>query len=343
MSMSEAAGTLARVIAVRSPARGVVLIVAASGFFAVNGSVAKLVIQAGIGPAHLTTLRASGAFLALLGGVLVHDARRLAVRRQELATLVVFGLTGLFLVPMLYFVAISRLPVGIGLLFEYTAPLLVALWARFGQRRPVRTRLWGGLVLSLAGLACVAEVWGQVRLDRVGIRPNASTRASWPQSSTSSTPPSPISWWTCRGTPSSSSSQPGWRTPVRARGNPRPPPTPRRVRGGHRRRPRALRPLARPGRHAGAEPAPAARDGPAHPDRLGVRPRRSRRTGELVAGCAPARPRHRHATHGQLAARRRQGPPTSADTAARHGRPATWPHRPRPAGGARLPRPAPAD
>src|SRR6266545_956717 len=169
MSMSEAAGTLARVIAVRSPARGVVLIVAASGFFAVNGSVAKLVIQAGIGPAHLTTLRASGAFLALLGGVLVHDARRLAVRRQELATLVVFGLTGLFLVPMLYFVAISRLPVGIGLLFEYTAPLLVALWARFGQRRPVRTRLWGGLVLSLAGLACVAEVWGQVRLDRVGI------------------------------------------------------------------------------------------------------------------------------------------------------------------------------
>src|SRR6266545_4987620 len=79
MSMSEAAGTLARVIAVRSPARGVVLIVAASGFFAVNGSVAKLVIQAGIGPAHLTTLRASGAFLALLGGVLVHDARRLAV------------------------------------------------------------------------------------------------------------------------------------------------------------------------------------------------------------------------------------------------------------------------
>src|SRR6266545_5417424 len=124
MSMSEAAGTLARVIAVRSPARGVVLI---------------------------------------------DDARRLAVRRQELATLVVFGLTGLFLVPMLYFVAISRLPVGIGLLFEYTAPLLVALWARFGQRRPVRTRLWGGLVLSLAGLACVAEVWGQVRLDRVGI------------------------------------------------------------------------------------------------------------------------------------------------------------------------------
>lgn len=39
---------------------------------------------------------------------------------------------------MLYFVAISRLPVGLGLLFEYSAPLLVALWARFGQRHRVR-------------------------------------------------------------------------------------------------------------------------------------------------------------------------------------------------------------
>jgi drug/metabolite transporter (DMT)-like permease len=145
------------------------MIVVASALFAVNGSVAKKVIQAGIDPAHLTTLRATGALLALLGIVLVHDARRLAVRREELATLSIVGLTGLFLVPMLYFVAISRLPVGIGLLFEYTAPLLVALWARFGQRRPVRPRLWAGLVLSLAGLACVAEVWGDVRLDRIGI------------------------------------------------------------------------------------------------------------------------------------------------------------------------------
>jgi drug/metabolite transporter (DMT)-like permease len=145
------------------------MIVAASAFFAVNGSIAKRVIRAGIDPAHLTTLRATGAFLALLSIVLIRDARRLALRRHEFATLAVFGLTGLFLVPVLYFVAISRLPVGIGLLFEYTAPLLVALWARFGQRQPVRPRLWAGLVLSLAGLACVAEVWGKVTLDRIGI------------------------------------------------------------------------------------------------------------------------------------------------------------------------------
>ena len=87
----------------------------------------------------------------------------------QLPLLIGYGLAGFFLVPMLYFVAISRLPVGIGLLFEYTAPLLVALWARFGQRQRVRPRLWVGLALSLVGLGCVAEVWGELRLDGLGV------------------------------------------------------------------------------------------------------------------------------------------------------------------------------
>ena len=84
--------------------------------------------------------------------------------------LIVFGLSGFFLVPMLYFVAISRLPVGIGLLFEYMAPLFVALWVRFGERQPVKPRLWVGLGLCLGGLACVAEIWsGSLTLDVIGV------------------------------------------------------------------------------------------------------------------------------------------------------------------------------
>jgi drug/metabolite transporter (DMT)-like permease len=83
--------------------------------------------------------------------------------------LVVYGLAGFFGVPTLYFVAISRLPVGVGLLFEYTAPVLVALWARLVQGHAVRPRLWLGLAASLIGLACVAEVWGRLRLDALGV------------------------------------------------------------------------------------------------------------------------------------------------------------------------------
>lgn len=153
------------------PTRGVVLTVAGSLLFAVNGTVSKLVLRAGLEPGQLTTLRATGAFAGLLVLCVAvrPGVRRLAVTRRELPLIAGYGAIGFFLVPLVYFVAISRLPVGIALLFEYTAPLLVALWARFGQRRRVRPRLWVGLVLSLTGLACVAEIWGDLRLDTVGV------------------------------------------------------------------------------------------------------------------------------------------------------------------------------
>jgi drug/metabolite transporter (DMT)-like permease len=43
------------------------------------------------------------------------------------------------------------------------------LWARFVQGQRVRARLWAGLALSLAGLGCVAEVWGDPRLSGPGV------------------------------------------------------------------------------------------------------------------------------------------------------------------------------
>jgi drug/metabolite transporter (DMT)-like permease len=122
--------------------------------FAVNGTVSKLILQAGLDAPRLTALRAAGAFLGLLGlsalaprgrtggSRWVPGLRRLAATRRELPLLIGYGLAGFFLVPMLYFVAIGRLPVGVALLFEYTAPLLVTLWARFGQGQPSCTRRW---------------------------------------------------------------------------------------------------------------------------------------------------------------------------------------------------------
>jgi drug/metabolite transporter (DMT)-like permease len=154
------------------PAYGVALVLLSGVLFAVNGTVSKLILTAGLDPMRLTLLRACGAFLGLLvlAAALKPGIGRVKVTRGELPLLVTYGLTGFFLVPALYFVAISHLPVGIALLFEYTAPLLVALWARFGQHQKVKSRLWYGLAASLAGLACVAEVWqGGTKLDGIGV------------------------------------------------------------------------------------------------------------------------------------------------------------------------------
>lgn len=151
------------------PAAGVAMVLAGSTLFAVNGTVSKLASSTGIDAPQLTTLRATGAAIGLFALAAAVRPSRLRVTRREVPMLIGYGLAGFFAVPMLYFVAINRMPVGIGLLFEYTAPVLVALWARFVQGHAVRPRLWLGLAACVAGLACVAEVWGRLRLDALGV------------------------------------------------------------------------------------------------------------------------------------------------------------------------------
>ena len=59
-----------------------------------------------------------------------------------------------------YFLAIHRLAIGVALLIQYLAPLLVALWARFAVGEAVRRRVWLALGLALAGLALLVQVVG---------------------------------------------------------------------------------------------------------------------------------------------------------------------------------------
>mgnify|MGYP001188783595 CR=1 FL=1 len=148
---------------------GALLIIGSAVLFGINGTVSKLALRTGLEATQLTQLRATGAFLGLLLMCLIIAPSQLTIRLRELPLLITYGLAGSFLTPLLYFVAIGRLPVGIALLFEYTAPVMVALWARFGQRQPVLPRLWGGLALCLCGLSFVAEAWGDARLDSLGV------------------------------------------------------------------------------------------------------------------------------------------------------------------------------
>jgi drug/metabolite transporter (DMT)-like permease len=68
-----------------------------------------------------------------------------------------------------YFVAIDRLPVGMALLLEYQAPVLVALWAWLVQGERVRRRLWLGLALAMTGLAAATGIWKGAEFDPIGI------------------------------------------------------------------------------------------------------------------------------------------------------------------------------
>ena len=133
--------------------------VAAAGFFAVNGTVSALALQADLPPARLTALRCVGAAISLLAVLLVVSPGRLRVSARELPFLAVFGVVGVALTQWLYYVAIGRMPVGIALVFEMTAPVLIALYVWLVRQEAVRHRLWAALGLSLSGLVLVAEIW----------------------------------------------------------------------------------------------------------------------------------------------------------------------------------------
>ena len=153
----------------RRPAVGYAMVVAAALLFALNGTVSKVVLQSGISSLELTQVRATGAFVGF--ALLLAATRResLRLRRRELPYLVVFGIAGVALVQWLYFVSIDRLPIGIALLIEYIAPILIALWAWAVFKEQIRRRLWLALVLAVVGLAVVVEIWSGIALDGLGV------------------------------------------------------------------------------------------------------------------------------------------------------------------------------
>ena len=148
---------------------GILLAIGAAVLFAVNGNVSKVALLNGISSLQLVSVRSAGTALILLGITALRNPAALRVGRRELAFLALYGVTGIAMVQWLYFVALQRLPVGIALLFEYTAPLMVALWVRFVQKQPVKSRLWLGLAFALTGLALVAQFWKGMTLDPVGL------------------------------------------------------------------------------------------------------------------------------------------------------------------------------
>jgi drug/metabolite transporter (DMT)-like permease len=149
---------------------GYALVLSGAALFVINAGVSRVIQAAGVDSMTLTTTRCTGTAIALVAVLLARGERlRLPRSLPEVARVIGFGISGVALVQYFYFVAIDRLPVGIALLLEFTAPVLVALFARFVYRERVRHRMWLGLGCALGGLALVAEVWQGMRLDALGV------------------------------------------------------------------------------------------------------------------------------------------------------------------------------
>lgn len=146
-----------------------IYLVFGSLFFAISSIPAKLAMEGGLSAWHLTQIRTMGAFLVLFTYVYLKNKGSLRIKTRELPLLIVFGVFGFAAVNLLYFLAIQRLNVGIALIIEFTAPIWIALWMRFIQKKIVSKLMWWGLVIGLTGLVLIAQVWRGLTLDGLGV------------------------------------------------------------------------------------------------------------------------------------------------------------------------------
>jgi drug/metabolite transporter (DMT)-like permease len=167
--------TTIRPTPVISPGRGTALIVFSSACFGFSGPLAKSAMDAGLSPQQVASVRICLAAVVLFAGTLIFRPAALRMRRKDLPVLVAYGVVGVAVVQLLYFVTVSRLPVGIAMLLEYMSPVLVTLWVRFVRRTAVARAVWLGVGLALVGLVLVAQVWQGASFNTIGIIAGLST------------------------------------------------------------------------------------------------------------------------------------------------------------------------
>ncbi len=138
-------------------------------FFAVNGPVAKLALINGLQSAELSAFRIQGAFIFLFFAALLVARDQLKFKKNEILPLIGYGFFGVAMTQFLYFVAIRRIEVGVALIIEYTAPILVALYVRFVMKKEVSARVWFSLLLALIGLSLITQIWTGSKLDPFGV------------------------------------------------------------------------------------------------------------------------------------------------------------------------------
>jgi drug/metabolite transporter (DMT)-like permease len=136
--------------------------------FGLSGVLGKGLLETGWTAGAAVLLRVTVAALVLLVPTVMRLRGNWGVLRRHAWLVVAFGLVPVAGTQFCFFQAVARLPVGIALLLEYTAPVVIIgwLWVRHGHR-PTRMTVIGAAV-AIAGLLLVLDVITGRPVDPVG-------------------------------------------------------------------------------------------------------------------------------------------------------------------------------
>lgn len=167
--MTTAAREEARMVAERRYGGGLALALVSASSFGLSGSLARSLLDLEWSPAAVVATRVGGAFLILLIPCLVLIRRiGLPTRRQSLRMLA-YGVVAIALAQLCYFSAVQYLSVGVALLLEFLAPVMLIGWHWVRTHHRPTSSVLVGAGLSIAGLAFVLDLREGLTLNPMGV------------------------------------------------------------------------------------------------------------------------------------------------------------------------------
>jgi drug/metabolite transporter (DMT)-like permease len=148
---------------------GLLLAVASAFTFGMSGPLAKSLMVAGWSPTAAVIARLAGGavLMAVFATVMRPGWLREALRHSRMV--IAYGLVPIAGAQLLYYNAVSHLSVGVALLLEYTAPVLVVGWIWATTRRRPSTLTLGGVALAVAGIMLVLDVFSGAHINLMGV------------------------------------------------------------------------------------------------------------------------------------------------------------------------------
>lgn len=148
---------------------GLLLAVGSALAFGSSGPFAKALMEAGWSPTAAVVARLAGGALvmAVFATVVRPDWVREALRHSK--TVALYGVIPIAGAQLFYYNAVAHLSVGVALLLEYTAPIIVVVWAWSTTRRRPTNLTLAGVGLAVVGIMLVLNVFSDAHINLVGV------------------------------------------------------------------------------------------------------------------------------------------------------------------------------
>ncbi len=144
-------------------------VVVAAFCWGLNAVFAKGAFEAGIPPARMAEARTAVAGIPLVAYLAIRRRDLLILRRATIGPIILFGV-GLVAVNWSYYTAIDRIPVGVAISLQDTAPVLVLVGVALIARRSPGGVVWVAGLLTLIGAVLVSGAYNGLRdLDGLGV------------------------------------------------------------------------------------------------------------------------------------------------------------------------------